>query len=126
MTTSVSQTSLNFLQKLRENNHKDWMQDHKKEYLASDVSLKELYKEILMGLEVTDEIEKQKIFRINRDVRNFIGARNSFEIWHGITLACRIMPTLKVCILKLLDNSISKIILNKKVEFFLVLDFFLN
>ena len=62
MTTSVSQTSLNFLQKLRENNHKDWMQDHKKEYLASEVSLKELYKEILMGLEVTDEIEKQKIF----------------------------------------------------------------
>ena len=69
MTTSVLQTSLNFLEKLRENNHKDWMQDHKKEYLASEVSLKELYKEILMGLEVTDEIEKQKIFRINRDVR---------------------------------------------------------
>ena len=69
MTTSVLQASLNFLEKLRENNHKDWMQDHKKEYLASEVSLKELYKEILMGLEVTDEIEKQKIFRINRDVR---------------------------------------------------------
>ncbi|MGY8922010.1 MAG: DUF2461 domain-containing protein [Flavobacteriales bacterium] len=69
MTTSVLQTSLNFLEKLRENNHKDWMQDHKKEYLASEVSLKELYKEILKGLEVTDEIEKQKIFRINRDVR---------------------------------------------------------
>ncbi|MFB0943118.1 MAG: DUF2461 family protein, partial [Patiriisocius sp.] len=31
MTTSVLQTSLNFLEKLRENNHKDWMQDHKKE-----------------------------------------------------------------------------------------------
>ena len=60
MTTSVLQTSLNFLEKLRENNHKDWMQDHKKEYLASEVSLKELYKEILKGLEVTDEIEKQK------------------------------------------------------------------
>ena len=69
MTTSVSQTSLNFLEKLRENNHKDWMQDHKKEYLASEVSLKELYKKILSGLGVTDEIEKQKIFRINRDVR---------------------------------------------------------
>ena len=69
MTTSVLQTSLNFLEKLRENNHKDWMQDHKKEYLASEVSLKELYKKILSGLGVTDEIEKQKIFRINRDVR---------------------------------------------------------
>ena len=69
MTTSVSPSSLNFLKKLRQNNHKDWMQDHKKEYLASELSLKELYKEILSGLGVSDEIEKQKIFRINRDVR---------------------------------------------------------
>ena len=69
MTTSVSASSLQFLKNLKENNHKDWMQNHKKEYLASEGSLKELYKEILAGLCVTDEIEKQKIFRINRDVR---------------------------------------------------------
>ena len=50
MTTSVSPSSLNFLKKLRQNNHKDWMQEHKKEYLASELSLKELYKEILSGL----------------------------------------------------------------------------
>ena len=74
MTTSVLQTSLNFLQKLRENNHKDWMQAHKKEYLASEVSLKELYKEILMGIGVTDEIEKQKI----DSQRNYIFQNNFF------------------------------------------------
>jgi uncharacterized protein (TIGR02453 family) len=69
MNTSVSPTSLTFLQKLRENNNKDWMQEHKKEYQASEASLKELYAEILKGVSVLDEIEKQKNFRINRDVR---------------------------------------------------------
>jgi hypothetical protein len=60
MTTSVSQTSLNFLEKLRENNHKDWMQDHKKEYLASEVSLKELYKEILSGSRLLMKLKNRK------------------------------------------------------------------
>ncbi|MGK0386876.1 MAG: hypothetical protein ACI849_001495 [Patiriisocius sp.] len=69
MTNSVSKASLDFLQKLQKNNHKDWMQDHKKEYQASEVSLKKFYAEILAGLSVSDEIEKQKIFRINRDIR---------------------------------------------------------
>jgi uncharacterized protein (TIGR02453 family) len=69
MNTSVSPASLTFLQKLRENNNKDWMQEHKKEYQASEASLKELYAEILKGVSVLDEIEKQKNFRINRDVR---------------------------------------------------------
>jgi uncharacterized protein (TIGR02453 family) len=69
MNTSVSPASLTFLQKLRENNNKDWMQEHKKEYQASEASLKELYADILKGISVIDEIEKQKNFRINRDVR---------------------------------------------------------
>lgn len=69
MNNSVSKASLAFLNKLRENNHKDWMQEHKKQYQASEVSLKGLYGEILKGVSVLDEIEKQKIFRINRDVR---------------------------------------------------------
>jgi len=60
MTTSVLQTSLNFLEKLRENNHKDWMQDHKKEYLASEVSLKELYKEILRGSRLLMKLKNRK------------------------------------------------------------------
>ena len=69
MTTRVSNATLEFLKQLHLNNHKDWMQEHKKQYLASETSLKELYAEILNGLSVTDEIEKQKIFRINRDIR---------------------------------------------------------
>lgn len=45
------------------------MQEHKKEYLAGEKVLKELYSEIVAGLNSTDEIAKLKVFRINRDVR---------------------------------------------------------
>lgn len=66
---SVPQSSLNFLIKLQENNHRDWMQEHKKEYQSSEKALKEVYTLILEGLSKTDEIEKLKVFRINRDIR---------------------------------------------------------
>ena len=69
MSTSVSENTLNFLLKLAKNNHKDWMDEHRKEYKASEKSLKALYAEIEQGLAKTDEIAKVKIFRINRDIR---------------------------------------------------------
>ena len=59
---SVPQSSLNFLIKLQENNHRDWMQEHKKEYQSSEKALKEVYTLILEGLSKTDEIEKLKVF----------------------------------------------------------------
>lgn len=58
-----------FLNKLKENNHRDWMQENKKTYLAGEKSLKKVYAEIEMGLNKTDEIAKTKVFRINRDIR---------------------------------------------------------
>ncbi|MGJ8666069.1 MAG: DUF2461 domain-containing protein [Patiriisocius sp.] len=65
----IKKESFQFLNKLKQNNHKDWMDEHKKEYLDSEKSLKLFYAEILKGLNKTDEIAKQKIFRINRDIR---------------------------------------------------------
>ena len=69
MRTNIPKQSFKFLKKLSKNNHREWMQENKKEYLASENMLKEFYKEVQTGLEKTDEIAKQKIFRINRDVR---------------------------------------------------------
>lgn len=65
----IPKSSFEFLKKLKQNNHRDWMQEHKKEYLAGEKVLKELYNEIMVGLNTTDEIAKLKVFRINRDVR---------------------------------------------------------
>ncbi|MGK0376768.1 DUF2461 domain-containing protein [Patiriisocius sp. Uisw_017] len=69
MSNTVPKQSFDFLKKLAKNNHRDWMTENKKEYLESEKMLKQFYAEILSGLSETDEIEKQKIFRINRDIR---------------------------------------------------------
>jgi len=69
MSTSIPKSSFEFLSKLAKNNHRDWMQEHKKAYLASEKDLKSFYAEVEKDLNETDEISKLKVFRINRDIR---------------------------------------------------------
>jgi len=69
MMPTVPKSSLDFLKKLAKNNHKDWMDEHRKEYHSSEKALKQLYAEIEKGLNKNDEIAKVKVFRINRDIR---------------------------------------------------------
>ena len=66
---SIPTSSLTFLKQLQKNNHRDWMTEHKKEYQASEKALKLVYADILDGLNEEDEIQKLKVFRINRDIR---------------------------------------------------------
>ncbi|GAB5399584.1 MAG: DUF2461 domain-containing protein [Aureisphaera sp.] len=60
---------LHFLKDLKKNNHRDWMQENKKVYQANEKTLKSFYAAIETGLNVDDQIEKVKVFRINRDIR---------------------------------------------------------
>lgn len=69
MITAVPRASLTFLKDLKKNNTREWMANHKSRYQDSEKVLKELYATIKAGLNETDEIEKLKIFRINRDIR---------------------------------------------------------
>lgn len=69
METTITKDVFDFLNQLKENNHRDWMQEHKKQYQANEKLLKSFYNEIKNGLNQTDEIEKVKVFRINRDIR---------------------------------------------------------
>lgn len=69
MSVTVPKSSFEFLKKLKKNNHRDWMQKHKKECLAGEKELKRFYSEIESGLNIIDEIAKLKVFRINRDIR---------------------------------------------------------
>lgn len=66
---TVPKSSFAFLKKLAKNNHRDWMTAHKKEYQSSEKDLKAFYADILNGLNEHDEIERLKVFRINRDIR---------------------------------------------------------
>jgi len=65
----IDREIFSFLDDLKQNNTRDWMQLHKKRYQANEKTLKVFYNTILDKLSVDDEIAKQKIFRINRDVR---------------------------------------------------------
>lgn len=69
MNPSIPKSAFEFLLKLKENNNRDWMQEHKKEYLVNESILKQFYVDVEKALNVTDEIAKTKIFRINRDIR---------------------------------------------------------
>ncbi|MBL4663827.1 MAG: DUF2461 domain-containing protein [Flavobacteriaceae bacterium] len=69
MSINVPKSSFDFLLKLKKNNHRDWMLENKKEYLANEKELKAFYAEVEASLNINDEIAKLKVFRINRDVR---------------------------------------------------------
>ncbi len=65
----VSKSSLEFLQKLKENNNREWFDIHKSEFKEEEAKLKAFYTGVLEDLNKNDTIEKMKIFRIYRDVR---------------------------------------------------------
>ncbi|MFT7034168.1 MAG: hypothetical protein ACJA2S_002678 [Cyclobacteriaceae bacterium] len=69
MSDTIPKSTFEFLNKLKRNNHRDWMQEHKKEYLIGERILKEFYAQVQAELNKVDEIAKLKVFRINRDVR---------------------------------------------------------
>jgi uncharacterized protein (TIGR02453 family) len=69
MDATIPKSTFEFLKKLKQNNHRDWMQEHKKDYLKGESILKEFYAQVQTELNKVDEIAKLKVFRINRDVR---------------------------------------------------------
>ena len=67
--STIPKSTFEFLKKLKKNNHRDWMTENKKEYQAGEKVLKAFYASIVERLNESDEIEKTKVFRINRDIR---------------------------------------------------------
>lgn len=69
MNPTIPKSVFDFLVQLSKNNRKDWMTEHKKQYLTNEKALKTFYAAVVDRLNQTDEIDKTKVFRINRDVR---------------------------------------------------------
>ncbi|MBQ4819508.1 DUF2461 domain-containing protein [Aquimarina sp. MMG016] len=67
--STIPKSTFEFLKDLKKNNHRDWMTEHKKRYQAGEKELKTFYAAVVERLNEKDEIEKTKVFRINRDVR---------------------------------------------------------
>ena len=65
----LNTSAFQFLTELTNNNNRDWFAEHKNLYDASLKNAKEVFSLMHKNLEEHDEIEKQKIYRIYRDVR---------------------------------------------------------
>tara|TARA_B110000211_G_scaffold105055_1_gene122216 strand:- start:769 stop:1446 length:678 start_codon:yes stop_codon:yes gene_type:complete len=67
--STIPKSAFKFLEKLKKNNHREWMQENKKEYLDGEQILKKFYAQVEAELNKEDDIAKLKVFRIHRDVR---------------------------------------------------------
>jgi len=69
MSITINKKALQFLKRLEKNNTRDWFNEHKPEYKGLEVEVKQFYNILLDKLQVHDEIDRLKMFRIYRDVR---------------------------------------------------------
>lgn len=86
MNPTIPKSAFEFLLKLKENNNREWMQENKKEYLANEKLLKEFYSAVENNLNVTDEIARVKVFRINRDVR-FSNNKTPYNVHRSVSFS---------------------------------------
>lgn len=65
----ISKNTFSFLNKLKENNTREWFLEHKEEFKIEENAFKEFISSLAEKLNEHDDIEKSKVFRIYRDVR---------------------------------------------------------
>ena len=66
---TITKSTLQFLERLKKNNDRDWFTEHKDAFKEEEAKVKEFFNSVLQKVAVHDEIERLKIFRIYRDVR---------------------------------------------------------
>lgn len=86
MSIVIPTAIFDFLKELEKNNHRDWMQEQKKRYLANEKILKSFYAEMERGLNQTDHIETVKVFRINRDIR-FSNNKTPYNVHRSVSFS---------------------------------------
>lgn len=65
----IKRETFGFLEELKKNNDRKWFANNKLIYQKCLANAKDVFSEIFQNLEKYDTIERQKIFRIYRDVR---------------------------------------------------------
>lgn len=80
----LSQSTLQFLKELAENNNRDWFTENRKRYETSKKDLEKLVEAVLKGVSEFESLPntevKDCIFRINRDVR-FSKDKSPYKQW---------------------------------------------
>ncbi|MGB5781867.1 MAG: DUF2461 domain-containing protein [Eudoraea sp.] len=67
--TVITKDTLRFLNELKINNNREWIEQNKSEFKSLETGLKVFYNSLMDKMKEHDEIEKLKMFRIYRDVR---------------------------------------------------------
>jgi uncharacterized protein (TIGR02453 family) len=80
----LSQSTLQFLKELAENNNRDWFTENRKRYETAKKDLEKLVEAVLKGVNEFESLPntevKDCIFRINRDVR-FSKDKSPYKQW---------------------------------------------
>lgn len=69
MNETIPREVFSFFKRLSKNNNRDWFNENKPEFKELEKEVKQFYNQLYERLNVHDEIDKLKIFRIYRDVR---------------------------------------------------------
>jgi uncharacterized protein (TIGR02453 family) len=69
MNETIPRETFDFFKRLEKNNNRDWFNENKKEFKEIEAEVKQVYNQLFELLNVHDEIDKMKMFRIYRDVR---------------------------------------------------------
>ena len=86
MSATIPKETFSFLKRLEKNNNRDWFNDNKKEFKAIEAQVKEFYNMIYNNLNVHDDVDKMKMFRIYRDIR-FSKDKTPYKIWFAGSFA---------------------------------------
>lgn len=65
----IPKNTISFLKELKLNNNRDWFNDNKQEFNSIQTEVKKFADQVKDSLNLSDDIEKLKIFRIYRDLR---------------------------------------------------------
>ena len=66
---NIPNETFSFLKQLAKNNNRDWFNERKPQFKDIESKVKEFYNQVMANLNVHDDIDKLKVFRIYRDVR---------------------------------------------------------
>ena len=69
MNETIPRETFDFLKRLEKNNNREWFNENKKEFKEIEAEVKQVYNQLFELLNVHDDIDKMKMFRIYRDVR---------------------------------------------------------
>ncbi len=84
--SGIPKSVFSFLNELKLNNDREWFTEQKDKFKEQEALLKNVYNEILEGLNQEDEIEKMKIFRIYKDVR-FSKDKTPYNIHRSVSFS---------------------------------------